>query len=453
MLPRVPILGCFPHAMQLQTERTFSDADALRRGLETSFAVIAIAVYTGALLPARLELMGIDSAAEPNDPVARYTFVAIYLFSLLTLITRWRQVRAVLSAHLPLMLLVGLAFASTVWSVDSQQTLRRAVGLAGSTGFAMMLCTVFRPRELWNVFAAAFFLSAILSIVMVVVLPDFAIMSGVHEGAWRGAYPHKNSLGGMMALGVVLGALCRPSTRMRKLAAIWCTVLCFMLMLLSLSRTGLVLTLVMPLILFVAWFIRLRLRVLLPSAVLLTLSAGAGLYLLIMSIGVLMELLGRDLTLTGRTLIWAVLAEAVLSRPILGFGFGAFWSSSGAAGVATLGTLDWNPSSAHNAWLELALALGLTGVCLMLLSVSVTAFKLLRGIRRSREIEAVVPLVALAAILLLSIVESGFVRANGVNWLLYSAIALTAGKSFARHDRMKGPALPPALASSQPYPS
>src|SRR5690606_22489955 len=162
-------------------------------------------------------------------------------------------------------------------------------------------------------------------------------------------------------------------------AAIWCTVLCFMLMLLSLSRTGLVLTLVMPLILFVAWFIRLRLRVLLPSAVLLTLSAGAGLYLLIMSIGILMELLGRDLTLTGRTLIWAVLAEAVLSRPILGFGFGAFWSSSGAAGVATLGTLDWNPSSAHNAWLELALALGLTGVCLMLLSVSVTAFKLLRG--------------------------------------------------------------------------
>ena len=76
----------------------------------------------------------------------------------------------------------------------------------------------------------------------------------------------------------------------------------------------------------------------------------------------LMVLLGRDATLSGRTLLWNQLIELIEQRPLLGYGYGAIWRTS-APYVQTLSTvIGWTPEHAHNGYLDLLLALGMSGI-------------------------------------------------------------------------------------------
>ena len=63
--------------------------------------------------------------------------------------------------------------------------------------------------------------------------------------------------------------------------------------------------------------------------------------------------LNRDATLTGRSDIWAALVPFALSRPVLGHGYGGFWTSEMRA-IAM--------SNAHNGYLDVILNLGFVGL-------------------------------------------------------------------------------------------
>jgi exopolysaccharide production protein ExoQ len=75
------------------------------------------------------------------------------------------------------------------------------------------------------------------------------------------------------------------------------------------------------------------------------------------SVGVFTGAMGRDETLTGRTDVWASLLPVVKSRPVLGAGFGGFWSPS---------TREKHMiSEAHCGYLEVLLGLGSVGLMLI----------------------------------------------------------------------------------------
>jgi O-antigen ligase len=66
--------------------------------------------------------------------------------------------------------------------------------------------------------------------------------------------------------------------------------------------------------------------------------------------------LGRDKTLTGRTEIWARMVPEVNSQPLLGHGFGSFWTT------ARRKSEDF--TDAHNGYLDTLLDLGVVGLVL-----------------------------------------------------------------------------------------
>lgn len=67
--------------------------------------------------------------------------------------------------------------------------------------------------------------------------------------------------------------------------------------------------------------------------------------------------LGRQETLTGRTIIWEQLVPVAMTRPILGFGFGGFWTTK---------TREvYDISEAHNGYLDVILELGFVGLLLV----------------------------------------------------------------------------------------
>lgn len=65
---------------------------------------------------------------------------------------------------------------------------------------------------------------------------------------------------------------------------------------------------------------------------------------------------GRDETLTGRSDIWAILVPYALKKPLLGHGFGGFW---------TTGMREMTSSHAHNGYLDAILNIGFVGLWLL----------------------------------------------------------------------------------------
>ena len=95
--------------------------------------------------------------------------------------------------------------------------------------------------------------------------------------------------------------------------------------------------------------------------------------------GMILDLLGRDRTLTGRTEIWEMVQQTQ-TDPLIGSGFYSFWSTNGAREISALflGTLN----SAHNGFLEMYLDGGAIGLALLILLLLTWAR---RSVRRMLE--------------------------------------------------------------------
>jgi O-antigen ligase len=149
-------------------------------------------------------------------------------------------------------------------------------------------------------------------------------------------------------------------------------------LLLSRSTTSLAATLVIAVFLGLALRLPLRARPILKWVVLLGVAAlmvyALALLQIIPGLGLLnapvSALSGKDTTFTGRTEIWAIVSEHIRARPLLGSGYGAFWTA-----IATPGTESWvfvqrmgsfYPGSAHNGYLEVQNDLGWAGLALLL---------------------------------------------------------------------------------------
>jgi O-antigen ligase len=63
---------------------------------------------------------------------------------------------------------------------------------------------------------------------------------------------------------------------------------------------------------------------------------------------------GRDETLTGRTQVWQALVPMAMGQPVLGYGFGSFWT------IARQELYEIN--FAHNGYLDILLTLGIVGL-------------------------------------------------------------------------------------------
>src|SRR5262249_48049653 len=79
-----------------------------------------------------------------------------------------------------------------------------------------------------------------------------------------------------------------------------------------------------------------------------------------------LDLLGKDSTLSGRTLIWPYVLDRIAEKPILGWGFYAFWSPLNPLAVQLNDMLRWSVPQAHSGILELLLQIGFVGTTLFL---------------------------------------------------------------------------------------
>lgn len=334
---------------------------------------------------------------------------------------RWQSIVYVARRKKLFWVFVGIFMTSSLWSDIPNFTFRRSIILLGATLFGLYLSACYSIREQMRFLASATGIAALLCVFITLAFPSIGIESGEHAGALRGIYIQKNSLSEVMALSsLVFLLVALDSRRYRKL--VWAGFgLSVMLLLLSTSKTGLVVFLLLMLLLPLVRALRWNHTIVVPFFITLLLVGGGVAILLVGNAETILNALGRDVTLTGRTGIWNIVIEKILKRPWLGYGYMGFWRGMEGESADVWYDTYFMAPHAHNTYLDLALQFGFVGLLVFMLSFLVNYLRAIAWVRLNPTTEGLWPIMFLNLTLLYSTTETIFVSPTSP-WVLYTAL-------------------------------
>lgn len=315
--------------------------------------------------------------------IARWQWMPFFAAALLLAVMRLRLTTSLLPHLNPfLILLVLWIFCSSAWSPDPGLTSRRAIKVTGVLLIALAFTLAsWHPQRFEQVVRNTLLVFIVLSLFMVVLLPQY----GVHQasgsepllaGSWRGLSAHKNGLGPMAGIGLVLWTHAWLTGVNRKLV-VAAMLLCLITLVGARSSTALACSMFSAMVLVLARsspLMRRPLSLLLGMATLVLVPVSV--YIVIYGIPTLNELLapvtaglGRDITFTGRTELWEGLLKEIPRHPWIGIGYQAFWQGPGSPSDFIAQAGGWRAYNGHNGYLDVLNELGLIGLGLLLAAI------------------------------------------------------------------------------------
>lgn len=403
--------------------------------LEKSVTVVCIMSFSGTVLPVLLTGGG-TVAADQESAGASMFFAGIYVLILMLVALRPRIALGIPTVSPALTAAMILAFASAFWSIYPDISLRRSVAFLFTTVFGIYLALRYTFPEIMRLMVVGLSLLMFLSFASVFAMPDVGLDHEMHKGAWKGIFFQKNVTGRMM----VWLVLCLVWLDWQREAPRWLTrsllALAMLLIVMCRSGTGLVTSGLVTAALLSTGLVRGSIRSFAPTMALLI-----ALLVIMVTAGAFfwhdaLYALGRDPTLTGRTVLWDHVLASLEDRPLLGYGYAAYWY--GAYGPGSRFVEGWGINSAHNGWLEAMLDLGLPGVALVVVMLGRLLFQGFFSARygNSRAEPAWIFAVG-CALLAISISESLFFERHSLNWIVLTVgvVRLIQRRRWQRHVR------------------
>lgn len=356
-----------------------------------------------------------------GNPILRVMWLPVYALVFGLAMTRAKAIGALVLRMPALSVVLLLALLSFLWSIDPGLSLRRGIGLAVTTLFGFYLAVRFDWRQLLILFGSLWLGLCCLNFAAGLIAPAFARDYEIHIGAWRGFWFEKNAMGGHMArASMIFGTLMMIDTRRWQIWTVGLA-LSVLLVILSTSTTSLIAVLLAAGILLGGWALQGR-RIAAVLGVWAGVTVASALAIAVaLQPGVFLGFFGKDATFTGRTDIWTALLEAIAERPILGYGYGAFWPLGSEPAYWVRVAVEWDAPTAHNGWLEITLALGLVGLVCFAASFLATALRAVAQLPRHRF--ALYATGFLTQLGLFSFSESLLLELNSFVWINYVAVA------------------------------
>jgi exopolysaccharide production protein ExoQ len=308
-----------------------------------------------------------EQAIVEGNPLDRLVYLGLLMAGVAVLLSRGRAVLALLRGNAVILLYFFYCGASVAWSDYPDVAFKRWIKALGD--ITMVLIVLSDPdwlTALKRVLTRAGFVLLPFSLVF-----DMFRQHSILNGAphWIGLTLNKNTFGvdclvfGLGSLWCFLEAYeLRPqSGRSGPLLAYGSMVLLALLLVWEAnSMTSLSCLLMSGTVMVLTAKPRTRMFIHAVVAAVLAVSFSA----LFLNVGSgLVENLGRDATLTGRTELWKQLVGMIVN-PMFGAGFESFWLGQR---LKTLwDTFPWRPNEAHNGYLEVLLNLGGIGVVILL---------------------------------------------------------------------------------------
>jgi len=376
------------------------------------------------------EFGALSGAGQSKDNVIQgQTQNLVWTSAVLLLIgTNAGSVRRAVQGN-PLFVSIGaVAALSSLWSQDPALSLRRGIFLLLSTLFAHYLSSKYPPGRQLRLVEIAGLVASCSSVAMVFMFPAYGVDHMVHAGAWQGIYTHKN----ICAMAMLLFLATQFGHRKKAITLVRTGYICLLAATLYLtqSRSGWVVAIglcaIMELLRKIARF-KLRDRTIgyAIAACLIAMSAAV----LLTNAGSLLQALGRDATLSGRTDIWNAVWNSIMQRPLLGYGYAAFWRGLQGASADIILELGWAVPHAHSGILDLWLQLGLVGVIIFAASLVFAVKDMATCLRADRPgcVDWYVATVAL--VIMFSVTESLLLSDQSLSWLLYVLACLGLQKT------------------------
>ncbi|MEL1087192.1 O-antigen ligase family protein [Pseudomonas sp. OB66] len=278
--------------------------------------------------------------------------------------------------NLFLLLFLGCVAASISWSSEPMLSFKRFVALLSVVFFAGFIAWRYSIERIAFLFGCVIGAAALVGLIFAVIRPDIAFISGgIRDGAFRGVFAEKNAGARLNAIAILL---LLPMIRQRNPLAMLYGL--FALIAIGLAQSATAIALIVAGTASYAYFITLiRLRI---NRSLLAFTAATLVFFLLCGVlyanyAMLLELVGRDPSLTDRTLIWELLQPLIDDQFLKGYGFGAFWASADADAFIT----RWGYiGNAHSGYVETLLNGGLIQLIALLLMFAQTLSKRYRAI-------------------------------------------------------------------------
>jgi exopolysaccharide production protein ExoQ len=308
-----------------------------------------------------------------GSPLDRAVFTAILALGVIVLLGRTRQVGTIIKSNLPILFYFLYCGISALWSDFPDVSFKRWFRAMGDV--VMVLIVLTDPKwlvALRRLFTRIGFVVIPLSILFIRYFPSMGrTYSRGGAPSWTGVATDKNALG-MISLVFGLAALYRflqvrkGEDTARKKGPMIANGVIFLMALFLLweanSATAFSCFFLAAVPMVLTYLFRFARK---PAALhgMVFAAVGISFSALFLNFGSgLVEDLGRNSTLTGRTAIWSN-ALTLVKNPLVGTGFESFWVGPRLAEMETL--IQQTVNQAHNGYLEVYLNLGWVGVVLL----------------------------------------------------------------------------------------
>jgi exopolysaccharide production protein ExoQ len=383
-----------------------------------------------------------------GSPLDAAVFGALLLGALGVLVWRRRRVGRFLRANAPILLFFTYCAASILWADYPFVAFKRWIKAVGDVAMVLVVLTDLNPTAaIQRVLSRMGFILLPLSVLFIKYYPD--IGRGYNPWTWLPSYGgvtvFKNLLG-MTCLIAGLGSVwsfmtayrtrknadgSKNKNRMRHLAAHGIVIgMAIYLFLIADSMTSFSCFLLGGFLIVIASGTRLGRK---PAVIhtLVAVMVGLSLSVLFLPESGLVQSLGRDPTLTGRTAIWTAVISLV-RHPLLGAGFESFWTGDRLTRVWLL-IKEPGIQEAHNGYLEVYLNLGWIGVSLLALVIVAGYRDIIAMFHRDRD-AGTIRLAFFVVGLIYSCTEAGF-RMMSVVWIAFLLAATAAPQMRKRNAR------------------
>lgn len=383
-----------------------------------------------------------------GSPIDRTVYLALLVAGIVVLVGRQAAVLRILRMNWPLLLYILYCAVSIIWSDYPDIAFKRWIKSWGDYVMVLILLTDRnRLQAIKQVFARVGMVLLPLSILFIKYYPDLGRAYASHwEGTvfFVGVAADKNMLGmccmvfGFAAFWRILVALSGPRAKWGKLLFVH-GILFFLASWLLLQSNSMTSTACFVLVSALVgantffrfarkkWFVNVgAAAIILLCASVLFLNIGGG----------LLQSLGRNSTLTGRTDIWDAVLQVPIN-PVLGAGFENFWMGERLKALWTIPIVN-GINEAHNGYLETYLNLGWVGVTLLGLLILTGYRNILRMFSRDPE-GARLRLGFFVIAVVYNFTEAG-IRSTDLVWLAFLFATIAVPNLVARKKTKPQPA-------------
>ena len=397
---------------------------------EKVFSVVSLLLFSQGFYTL---ILGSSIGGEEGDTdslVLRIVFLSIYAISFALLLFRSQRTLFFLKSNFWAIFLVGLAILSISWSAIPDVAFRKVVSLIGTTFFAIYLASRYTFEQQLKIYGWTFGIAILFSFVFALAIPQYGISSfDAVSGSWRGIYPHKTNLGESMFIGFLTFyflSITNRNSQYRLLYRILC-LLSVALIILGQSATSLM----SVAYIFAAAQVLSSLSLKSKQGILLILISiivtSLFLFIFFVNFEALLNANDKDITLTGRTPLWATLWEFIEQKPWLGYGYGSFFSSLSREGNLVWKVHTWVPVHAHNGYIEMWLELGIIGLVTLSFGYAKCMFSSLKKYLVAKNLRMLWVFLFLLYTVTFNLMEVSFLGAQSSIWII-SLVAIYSMK-------------------------